>query len=271
MLKRLLITGAAGALGTHCRQNLGHIAEKIRVSDIADLGDAAAHEEVVNADLSDRDAVLSLVDGCDGILHFGGKATEGEWNVVRDANIEGMYNLYEAARQSGCRRIFYASSIHAVGYHPVTGSLDEAICIRPDTLYGVSKAFGEALARFYFEKFGIETACVRIASCVPQPVNHRMLATWLSYDDLVRLVERVFTVPVLGCPILFGVSANDRRWADNRSAGFLGWNPQDNAETHFARLMEEQGDPDPASSDFHHIGGPYVDLPLSDDQDGSSS
>ena len=115
MLKRLLITGAAGALGSHCRQNLGHLAETVRVSDIADLGAAAPHEEVVQADLSDRSAVMSLVEGCDGIVHFGGKATEGEWSVVRDANIEGMYNLYEAARQSGCRRIFYASSIHAVG------------------------------------------------------------------------------------------------------------------------------------------------------------
>ena len=260
MLKRLLITGAAGALGSHCRQNLGHLAETVRVSDIADLGAAAPHEEVVQADLSDRSAVMSLVEGCDGIVHFGGKATEGEWSVVRDANIEGMYNLYEAARQSGCRRIFYASSIHAVGYHSVTANLDETISIRPDTLYGVSKAFGEALARFYFEKFGIESACVRIASCQPQPQNHRMLATWLSYDDLVRLVERVFAVPVLGCPILFGVSANDRRWADNRSADFLGWKPQDNAETHLARLDAEQGAPDPAAPDFHHIGGPYLDM-----------
>ena len=268
MLKRLLITGAAGALGSHCRRHLGHIAETIRVSDIADLGAAAVHEEIVQADLSDRGAVASLVEGCDGILHFGGKATEGEWSVVRDANIEGMYNLYEAARQSGCRRIFYASSIHAVGYHSVIGSLDETISIRPDTLYGVSKAFGEALARFYFEKFGIETACVRIASCQPQPQNHRMLATWLSYDDLVRLVERVFTVPVLGCPILFGVSANDRRWADNSAANFLGWKPQDNAETHFPRLIAEHGEPDPAESDFHHIGGPYVDMPLMPDRDG---
>lgn len=144
----------------------------------------------------------------------------------------------------------------------MTANLDETISIRPDTLYGVSKAFGEALAGFYFEKFGIELACVRIASCQPQPQNHRMLATWLSFNDLVRLVESVFAVPVLGCPILFGVSANDRRWADNMSADFLGWKPQDNAETHLARLDAEQGNPNPAASDFHYIGGPYVNMPL---------
>ena len=234
----------------------------MRVSDIADLGAAALHEEFVQADLSDRDAVAALVKGCNGNVHFGGKATEGECSAVRDANIESMYNLYEAARQSGCRRIFYASSIHAVGYQLVTGDLDETVSIRPDTLYGVSKGFGEALARFYFEKFGIESACVRIASCQPQPQNHRMLARWLSYDDLVRLVERVFAVPVLGCPILFGVSANDRRWSDNRSTDFLGWKPQDNAERHLPRLDAEQANPDPAASDFHHIGGSYIDMPL---------
>ena len=143
--------------------------------------------------------------------------------------------------------------------------LDEKISIVPDTLYGVSKAFGEALARFYHAKFGIESACVRIASCQPQPQNHRMLATWLSYDDLVRLVERVFTVPVLGCPTLFGVSANDRRWADNSAADYLGWKPQDNAETHRQRLDTEQGQPDPSLPDFHFIGGPYVTMEIPDD------
>ena len=166
-MKRLLITGAAGALGGHCRQHVAHLAEILRVSDRDDPGPAKAHEEVVLADLADREKVMDLVAGCDGILHFGGQATEGPWQVVRDSNIEGLYNLYEAARHHGCRRIFYASSIHAVGYHPPTENLDDTIAIRPDTLYGVSKAFGEALARFYHEKFGIESACVRIASCQP--------------------------------------------------------------------------------------------------------
>ena len=152
----------------------------------------------------------------------------------------------------------------------MTADLDETISIRSDTLYGVSKAFGEALARFYFEKFGIESACVRIASCQLQPQNHRMLATWLSFNDLVRLVERVFAVPVLGCPILFRVSANDRRWADNRSKNFLGWKPHDNAETHLARLDAEQGNPDLAAPDFHHIGGPYVDMPLMNNGDNKA-
>ena len=258
MMERLLITGAAGALGTVCRKNCGHLAKTLRVSDREGLGKARKGEEVVICDLADREAVFSLVEGCDAILHFGAQAVEAPWSRVRDSNIEGLYNLYEAARRHACKRVFFASSIHAIGYHPLTRVIDDAAQIRPDGLYGVSKAFGEAMARMYYEKFGIETACVRIASCVAKPRNHRMLATWLSYEDLVRLVERVFTVPVLGCPILYGVSANDVRWADNGSAAHLGWVPQDNAESHRKRLNQSVEMPPAHDADFNHIGGPYV-------------
>jgi uronate dehydrogenase len=262
-MKRLLITGAAGALGSHCRKNLQHLASTLRVSDRTELARTENdNEEVVQCDLTNYEQVQQLVEGCDGILHFGGQATEANWNVVRDSNIEGMYNLFEAARQNNCRRIFYASSIHAIGYHPLTTVIDDSVAIRPDTLYGASKAFGEALARLYFEKFGIETACVRIASCQPIPQNHRMLATWFSYDDLVHLVERVFDVPILGCPILYGVSNNDRRWANNSDVSYLGWIPKDNAEQHRERLDSEMREPDSSSDDFNYIGGPYVSFEI---------
>jgi uronate dehydrogenase len=271
-MERLLITGAAGALGAHCRKHVGHLAKIVRVSDRIDIlagnnQDASgAPEEIIRCDLADEAAVQALVKGCDGILHFGGQATEGSWSDVRTSNIEGMYNLYEAARKNGCKRIFYASSIHAIGYHPPTRVIDDSAAIRPDTLYGASKAFGEALARMYFEKFGIETACVRIASCQPEPRNHRMLATWFSYDDLVRLVERVFDVPVLGCPIIYGVSDNDRRWADNSAAAHIGWTPQDNAEDHRVRLDKEMDQPPSTSDDFTYIGGPYVSMGIMPDK-----
>jgi len=262
-MDRLLITGAAGALGAHCRKNLTHLSNTLRVSDRVELeASDNLNEEIVQCDLVNFEEVNELVKGCDGILHFGGQATEAHWNVVRNSNIEGMYNLYEAARQNQCRRIFYASSIHAIGYHPLTKVIDDSAAIRPDTLYGASKAFGEALARMYFEKFGIETACVRIASCQPIPQNHRMLATWFSYDDLVRLAERVFDVPILGCPILYGVSNNNRRWANNSATSYLGWTPQDNAEQHRERLDSEMQEPDSSSDDFNYIGGPYVSFEI---------
>ena len=262
MMNRLLITGAAGALGSVCRERLRPLARTLRLSDMADLGEAAPHEELVRCDLGDAAAVDALVQGCDGIVHFGGRANEDTWAVIRNANIDGMVNLYEAARKHGKPRIFYASSNHTIGYYPQTQQIDATVPTRPDGLYGLSKVFGEQLARLYFDKFGIETACVRIGSCFPEPKNHRMLATWLSYGDLVRLVERVFMVPRLGCPVIYGASANDARWWDNCHAAYLGWVPQDNAEAHRARIDATQPRPAPDAPDALYQGGSFTAEPI---------
>ncbi len=249
MLKRLLITGANGSLGAMCRDRLPHLADSVRVSARKDLGDAAAHEEIVYCDLGDKAAVEALVEGCDGIVHMGGQSIEANWDTVRTANIDGMFNLYEAARKASVTpRILFASSNHAIGFHPQTERLDSTSVTRPDGLYGVSKVFGEALASMYFDKFGIETACVRIGSCLPEPKDHRMLATWMSHDDFVRLIERVFAVPILGCPIIYGVSANAATWWDNRDVAYLGWQPQDSSEPYRTKLdatMEPPSADDP--------------------------
>ncbi len=254
-MQRLLITGAAGQLGKLLRPRLGQLADKLRVSDIADLGEIAPNEEPVGCDLTDRAAVATLVAGCDGILHLGGQSVEAAWPVVRDANIEGLYNLYEAARAQGKPRILFASSNHAIGFYRQTERIDAAAPVRPDGLYGVSKVFGEALARMYFEKFGIETACVRIGSCLPKPANHRMLSTWLSPDDFVRLIERVFRVPVLGCPIVYGVSANQASWWDNSAVAYLGWRPRDNSEQFRAELDATMAQPAADAPDAVYQGG----------------
>ena len=231
MLKRLLITGASGGLGTVCRNRLGHLAETVRVSARKGLGDAGPNEEIVYCDLGDKEAVGALVEGCDGVVHMGGQSIEAPWETIRQANIDGMFHLYEAARKSTVKpRIIYASSNHAIGFYCQTERLDAASPTRPDGLYGVSKVFGEALASMYHDKFGIETASIRIGSSFPEPRNHRMLATWLSYDDLVSLIERIFRVPRLGCPIIYGVSDNDETWWDNRQVAYLGWHPKDNSE-----------------------------------------
>lgn len=257
-MQRLLITGAAGQLGCLVRPRLAHLADTLRLSDIAALGDAAPHEELVGCDLTDRAAVAQLVDGCDGILHLGGQSVEAAWSVVRDANIEGLYNLYEGARAHGKPRILFASSNHAIGFYRQTERIDAAAPVRPDGLYGVSKVFGEALARMYFEKFGIETACVRIGSCLPKPANHRMLSTWLSPDDFVRLIERVFRVPVLGCPIVYGVSANEATWWDNSASAYLGWRPRDNSEQFRAELDAAMAQPAPDAPDAVYQGGYFA-------------
>ena len=247
-MKRLLITGAAGGLGTMCRRRLTHMAGTLRLSDRGDLGEAAAHEELMPCDLGDKASVEALVDGCDGIVHLGGQSVEAPWSTIRTANIDGVFHLYEAARKADCRRILFASSNHAIGFYRQTEKLDAASPPRPDGLYGVSKVFGEAMASMYHDKFGIETACVRIGSCFPEPKDHRMLSTWMSEDDFVRLIERVFRVPVLGCPIIYGASDNAASWWSNDRVTYLGWSPEDTSEPYRAGLdarMDPPGADDP--------------------------
>lgn len=243
-MKRLLITGAAGMLGRLSRERLGHLAEVIRLSDVAEMSPAGANEEVMQADLGDAARVREVVEGCDAILHLGGVAVERTFDEIRNGNLTGLYNVYESARKAGVKRILFASSNHAIGFHPREKLLDADSTFAPDSLYGVSKVFGEAVAQLYWEKFGIETARVRIGSCFPEPRDHRMLATWLSPDDFVRLCEAVFRAPRLGCPVIYGASANAEQWWDNSKSAYVGWVPQDSAEAFRARLDAAMTPPD---------------------------
>ena len=261
-MKRLLITGAAGGLGSVAREGLGHLAETLRVSDIADLGAVGSNEEMVTCDLADAAGVMELVRGCDGIVHFGGVSTEGPFRPILAANIEGVHNLYEAARAHGVRRIFYASSNHAIGFHPVDRVLDGSEPYDCDGFYGASKVFGEQIATLYWHKFGIETARVRIGSCFPEPRDRRMLGTWMSYADMLRLIERVFAAPWLGCPVIYGVSANPASNWNNAAVAYLGWEPQDSAEPWRAALEAADPDPDPSDPARRHHGGGFVAMPV---------
>lgn len=258
MLERLLITGANGNLGAVCRQRVGHLAKTVRLSARKGLGEAGPNEEIVYCDLGDKAAVEALVEGCDGIVHMGGQSTEAPWETIRNANLDGMFHLYEGARKSSVKpRIVFASSNHAIGFHRQTERLDAASVTRPDGLYGVSKVFGEALASLYHDKFGIETASVRIGSCFPEPKNHRMLSTWMSYDDFMALIERIFTVPRLGCPIVYGASDNDASWWDNGKVAYLGWRPEDNAEAFRAKLDAAMSPPPSDDVNAVYQGGAF--------------
>ena len=266
MLNKLLITGANGGLGSICRDRLPHLAETLRLGARKGLGETAGNEEIVYCDLGDKAAVEAMVEGCDGIVHMGGQSVEAPWEPILHANIDGVFNLYEAARKSSVRpRILFASSNHAIGFHEQTTRLDAHSPARPDGLYGVSKVFGEALARMYFDKFGIETAIVRIGSSFPEPINHRMLSTWLSYDDLISLIERVFAVPKLGCPIIYGASANDAVWWDNREIAYLGWQPKDNAEAFRAQVEAAVSPPPVGDVNAIYQGGGFCGEGIQED------
>lgn len=257
-LRRLLVTGAAGNLGRLCRARLVGLAETLRLSDLGGLGEAGPGEELAPCDLRDFEAVRAAVRGCDGVVHLGGFSVEGPWATILGANIEGTYHLYEAARLEGCRRILFASSNHAVGFHRREDRLDAGAPLRPDSLYGVSKCFGEALARLWFDKFGVETAIVRIGSCFPEPLDHRMLATWLSSDDFVSLIEAVFRAPRLGCPIVYAASDNAEQWWDNSAVAYLGWRPKDSSERFRAGLDARMAPPPPDDALNRFQGGGFA-------------
>ena len=256
--KRLLMTGAAGGLGRELRGRLGRYCNVLRLSDIADLGASRPGEECVQADLSDQAAVHDLLAGVDAVVHLGGVSTEQPWEPILAANIVGLYNLYEAARKQGVKRVIFASSNHVMGFWRQDQVVDADTPPRPDGLYGLSKAFGEDVARLYWDRFGVETLVVRIGSSYPEPQNRRMLATWLSFDDLERLVVAGLTAPVVGWSVIYGISDNQTAFYDNTKARHIGYRPQDSSDGHRARVEAAQPILDPADPANIYQGGAFV-------------
>jgi len=258
--KRLLLTGAAGGLGRVLRPRLKPYCEWLRLSDRVDLGEAAAGEELAPAELGDRAAMLALLDGVDAVVHLGGVSVEAAFDPILQANIAGVFNLYEAARKQGVKRIVFASSNHVTGFYRQDEVIDASAPPRPDTLYGVSKAFGENLSRMYYDRYGIQTVCLRIGSSLAEPYDRRTLASWLSFDDLERLIIASLTAPLVSHSVIFGASANPASWWDNSAAAHLGYQPQDSSERFRAALEAAQPWPDPADPVTLYQGGAFVRL-----------
>ncbi|MTV41037.1 NAD-dependent epimerase/dehydratase family protein [Duganella radicis] len=255
---RLLLTGAAGNLGKVLRPRIAAWAEIVRVSDVAAMAPAQAGEEVVRCDLSDKAAVNQLMRGVDAVLHFGGISTENTFEAVLRANIQGTYNIYEAAHLHGVRRVVFASSNHAVGFYEQNQFIDAHAPTRPDGMYGLSKVFGEQLGRYYYDRAGIETVCLRIGSSYPEPANRRMMGSWLSYDDLQEALRCSLFTPRVGFTVLFGTSDNPVRWWDNRHASHLGFRPKDSS-ARFAHLFPDSGAyPSPNDPLMRYVGGTFV-------------
>lgn len=254
---RLLLTGATGGIGQQIRAGLGPLANHIRISDMVDPGPAGPKEEIMLCDLTDTAALPALVKDCDAILHFGGISVENRADLIHEVNIKGVYELYEAARKEGVRRILFPSSNHAIGFHTRETRLTASSPVRPDSVYGVSKVYGEGLARLYYDKFGIETLILRIGSCFPEPKDRRMMATWMSAADMLRLIDRMLDTQRLGCPIVYGVSGNEQTWWDNSETAYLGWVPQDSS-AQFAHLFEDAPTEDPNDPAVIYQGGNFA-------------
>jgi uronate dehydrogenase len=235
--KRLLLTGAAGNLGQVLRPRMKAYCETLRLSDIGPMAPAGPGEEVVPAALQDKAAVHALLAGVDAVLHFGGISTEQPFEAILDANIRGSFHLYEAARRQGVKRIVLASSQHVTGFYRQSETITPQSPPRPDGYYGISKAFAENLAQFYFDRYGIETVSLRIGSSWPEPADRRMMASWLSHDDLERLIAAALGAPVVGHTVVYGMSNNRVTWWDNSSARHLGFHAEDSSEV-FREMIE---------------------------------
>lgn len=257
-LPRLLLTGAAGGLGRVLRDRLQPFARVLRLSDIAALAPArGAHEEVVPCDLADKQAVHALVAGCDAIVHLGGVSLERPFEDILEANIKGVFHIYEAARRHGVKRVVFASSNHVIGFYRQDERIDALAPRRPDGYYGLSKSFGEDLAQFYWDRYGIETVSIRIGSSFPEPANRRMMSTWLSYDDLTQLIRQSLFTPDVKHTVVYGMSANRQVWWDNRAAAHLGFAPQDSSEP-FRAQVEAQPPVAPTDPNAIYQGGAFT-------------
>lgn len=262
---RILLTGAAGNLGKVLRESLPAMCEHLRISDRDEMQDVAENEEAVVCDVADADAMMELTKDVDAVIHMGGQSIEGTWESVLNSNIIGFYNIYEGCRKNGVKRLVWGSSNHAIGFYPRTQVIDASVYPRPDTNYGVSKVFGEGVAQYYWDKYHFETVSIRIGSCFPEPMDRRMLATWLSPRDFQHLVERCLMAPRVEHTIVYGISDNNEKLWDNRLAAHLGYRPRDNAED-FREKVEAASEIKPIDDPmFKYDGGGFAGMPHFDD------
>ena len=254
-MKTVLITGAAGDVGTHLRRELAG-RYKLIVSDRIPITDLREGETYVRGDVTSFDDMLAATKGVQAVIHLGAVSTEGDWPMVRDINIDGTYNVFEAARQNGARRLIFATSNHAVGFYERTETIDHEVYPKPDSRYGVSKVFGEALGSLYADKYGMEVFNIRIGNVNPQPVDKRRLAIWISPRDLAQLVSIGIDHPDIRFEIVYGISDNTRAWFDNSNATRLGYKPQDKSEPFAEAILAKETPGDPRIERFQ--GGTFV-------------
>jgi uronate dehydrogenase len=255
-MKTVLITGAGGDVGTHLRRELAG-RYRLRLSDIKASKPLAPGETFIRGDVRKLSDMLRATEGVDAIVHLGAWSVEGDWETILSVNIDGTYNAFEAARRNGVKRILFATSNHAVGFYRRDQTIDHRVYPKPDSRYGVSKVFGEALGSLYADKYGLEVYLMRIGNVAPAPADKRRLSIWLSPRDLAQLVSIGIDHPDIRFEIVYGISGNRRAWYDNSNAVRLGYRPQDDSEPWAAeKLAAHRDNPDPRVERYQ--GGTFV-------------
>ena len=237
-MKSVLITGATGDVGTHLSRELAG-KYKLRLSDRRPLKPPKG-QTFVRADITKMADALRITKGVDAIVHLGGYSVEGPWPAILQANIIGCYNVFEAARRNGVKRILFPTSNHAVGFYRRDQTIDHRVYPKPDSRYGVSKVFGEALGSLYADKYGMQVFMIRIGNVNPQPIDKRRLSLWFSPRDLAQLVSIGIEHPDIRFEIVYGISANQRAWYDNANAHRLGYRPQDDSEIYAVEVLARE-------------------------------
>jgi uronate dehydrogenase len=263
--RRIVFTGASGGIGTMIRPLLAPHYPGLVLSDKVAPKNLGPTEKFIAADLTRPEELAAAVEGADSVVHFGGFSVEGPWDTILQANIVGCYNLFEAARRAGVRRVVFASSNHAVGFYPRNRRIGTDVTVRPDSRYGVSKAFGEALGALYADKHGLRVTCLRIGNVGPRPLDVRRLSIWISPEDIVQLIRIGLEHPEIRYEILYGVSDNAAAWWDNSRAHALGYRPVGKGEDHRAHAEAEQAKigPDPVGDLFQ--GGTFCAAEFTND------
>lgn len=270
-MKTVLLTGAAGGVGSRLRKLLGGVYPELRLSDVVDIKDLGPGERFARADLADLAAVETLLEGVEGVIHLGAASVERPWEEILHANIVGAYNLFEAARRRSVKRVVFASSNHVVGFYRRNRRIDTGVPARPDSRYGVSKAYGEALGAYYADKFGLRVLAIRIGNVADRPVDLRRMSIWIKPDDLAQLVRIGLEHPGLHYEVVYGVSDNARGWWDNETAFRLGYRPIGRSEDHRDAALADQAKlaPDPIGDFFQ--GGAFCSDEFAGDLDRAGS
>jgi uronate dehydrogenase len=237
-VKKIALSGAGGQLGRVLRKALLERGANLRsAAGSRPLEPIVDGEDVMHGDLRDPAVVDRLLEGVDVLIHMAGTSVERPLPEIIENNLRGLVEVYEGARRHGVGRIIFASSNHSIGLHPVEEKLSLDCDFRPDGFYGLSKVWGEAIGRLYWDKHGIESVCIRIGSCIEKPTEFRHLSTWLGFDDLLQLIDLSVNVPDLGYQVVWGVSNNTRSYWDNSGAARLGYQPRQNAEDYAAEIL----------------------------------
>jgi uronate dehydrogenase len=232
------VTGAAGLVGTALRNAWRGVFPALRLVDRGELGEAREGEELLVADLTDLAAAREGVRGADAVVHLAAIPEEDTFDHLLEVNVRGAYNVFEAARREDVRRVVFASTNHVTGFYPRAQRIGPDDPVRPDSLYGVSKVFGEALGRLYADKWGLEVVCLRIGAFGERPESAEELPMWLSPRDGVRLCTRALVAPDIGFLVVYGASSVTNGWWENPGADAIGYEPLDEVDPEIQRELE---------------------------------